>query len=295
MLSVLLISCGSETKSKHQQQQADKAIEPVRINNNGTSVDYADCGSGALTVLFVHGWSIDQSYWSNQMEYFCKDYRVVSINLPGFHSSKGTRTDWTVSAYAEDVIAVIDQLKLKNVVLVGHSMGGDVVLEAASIDSTIVALVGIDTFKDVGIEFTNEVRAEIDGFLLMLRTNYSRIAPAYAENALFQPSTDSLVRKRVVDDFRTADSTVAIAALTDLVRYAKYSENQRLETLNQKLYLLNSNASPTFVDGLKEAEVDFDLFEIEATGHYPMIEKPDRFNELLSEILQQIKSSSTAE
>jgi len=79
------------------------------------------------------------------------------LDLPGFGQSGKTRANWTIEEFGKDVNTLIDQLELKNVILVGHSMGGDVVLEAALNNPDIVALIGVDTFNDAGMEVTEEV------------------------------------------------------------------------------------------------------------------------------------------
>ena len=48
-------------------------------------------GDGKFTLLFVHGWCIDQSYWSNQVAAFNSNYKIVTIDLPGFGKSGTNR------------------------------------------------------------------------------------------------------------------------------------------------------------------------------------------------------------
>ena len=50
---------------------------------DGTEISYSYYGKGKELILFVHGWSCDKTYWDNQVEYFRKDYQVVTIDLGG--------------------------------------------------------------------------------------------------------------------------------------------------------------------------------------------------------------------
>jgi pimeloyl-ACP methyl ester carboxylesterase len=85
---------------------------------------------GVAQIVFVHGWACDRSYWRHQMDAF-PGKTVVAVDLAG-HGDSGTgRGSWTMPAFGADVVAVMDDLHLDDVVLVGHSMGGDVILEAA--------------------------------------------------------------------------------------------------------------------------------------------------------------------
>lgn len=283
---ILFISSCKNNSQKASDNTLNGGSKQV-VTFDGQELNYERHGNGDYTVLLVHGWCIDQSYWSRQVDFLKSSYQVITLDLPGFGQSGKTRANWTIEAFGRDVNTLIDQLELKNVILVGHSMGGDVVLEAALNNPDIVAIIGIDTFKDVGMEVTEEVQVEIDGFLGMLRENFSEIAPAYADGALFHSSTDTNVRARVMEDFAKSDPVAATGSLESLFHYASIEAN-RLSTLKQKLYLINSDATPTNRVGLSEAGVDFEINDIPATGHYPMIEKPELFNEKLKETIQRI-------
>lgn len=288
-MSLAVISCGNVKQDNDEttSESSNVVLDAIQINNNGVGINHSACGDGEITLLFVHGWCIDQSYWSNQIEAFCSDYKVVTLDLPGYGKSGSNRESWTIEEYGKDIVAVIDQLRLTNVVLIGHSMGGDIILEAANTNKAVIALIGIDNFKQVGIEYNDEMQAEIAGFMAMLKQNFREIAPAYAEGVLFHPSTDSLVKSRVMNDFKNADSTIAIAGLEALFEYTT-KEFEQLSMLKQKIYLINSDATPTNVEGLETAGVTYEVVDINATGHYPMIEKPDEFNHLLKQTIEKI-------
>jgi len=283
---ISLLSCN---KVHESQQSVDPAMSPEVISE-GTSIDYQVCGSGDITLLFVHGWCINQGYWSYQLDGFCSDYKIVTLDLPGYGNSGKNRNNWSIEQYGRDVNEVIDQLQLDQVVLVGHSMGGDIILEAALENDKVVALVGVDNFKEVGMQFDDQLREEIDGFLDILGSNFSEVAPAYAEGALFHPNTDTMVIQRVIDDILASDSTIAVTSLESLFEYTP-REAQKLSMLKQKLYLINSGNTPTDTVALSETGAGFEVLEIEGTGHYPMIEKPGEFNQLLKIVLDQVKAN----
>lgn len=289
---ICLTSC-SQSDSQEKETSTTSAVDTkINVSRAGVNIAYQSCGTQDTTLLFVHGWCIDQSYWAPQVEAFCKDYQVVTMDLPGFGSSGKDRENWTVEAYGQDVAAVIDQLDLQNVILIGHSMGGDVILEAAlSSPASVIALVGVDNFKDVGVEMTDAMQAEIDGFMDMMEQDYANTAAAYAQQALFHPSTDSAIVKRVTEDFRTADPKVATASLQELIKYGP-RESEQLAKLNKKLYLINSDATPTSISGLDATGVNYEVLNIHATGHYPMSEKVAEFNQLLRTALSKIHAET---
>src|SRR5690606_29537370 len=105
--------------------------KPVIVRDNA-EINYNVYGDGGATLLFVHGAYIDQTYWDKQVEYFKDDYKVVTLDLPGHGKSGKDRKHWSIRGFADDVYTLIKKLHLKNVILIGHSMGGDVNLMEAT-------------------------------------------------------------------------------------------------------------------------------------------------------------------
>ena len=102
--------------------------EQIAISFDGIPISYRVHGNGSPALIFIHGWSCDQSYWDKQVPYFARKYKVVKIDLVGHGDSGLGRKNWTIIAFAEDVAAVVNKLDLDQCVLVGHSMGGPVIL-----------------------------------------------------------------------------------------------------------------------------------------------------------------------
>jgi len=113
------------------QTKKNMTAKQVTIRDKQVEINYFQQGKGDITLLFLHGWCIDGMYWKNQVDYFSKTYNVFVIDLPGFGKSKAERTNWTIEEYANDVTAFIDTMNLKNVVLIGHSMAREIMLQTA--------------------------------------------------------------------------------------------------------------------------------------------------------------------
>jgi len=282
---LLLTSCSNPQETEASSQPA--IPEEIKLNNEGVFIHHQLYGEGDTTLVFVHGWCIDQSYWDQQIAALKDQYQILAIDLVGFGMSGKNREKWSMEAYGRDVRAAIDQLKLENVILIGHSMGGDVVLEAALDNDKVIALIGIDNFKDVSLGTDEKAQEEIQNFMTMLKGNFSAVAPAYADQFLFHPDMDSSLREQLKTDFATSDSVSAIASLEALFAYAE-KEPKQLAKLKQKLYLINSTDIPANWEGLIKTGVTYEVFDIEGTGHYPMVEKPPVFNMLLEKALKKI-------
>jgi pimeloyl-ACP methyl ester carboxylesterase len=267
-------------------QKGNEALVRRDIYNDNVKIAYNDTGNGDTTLFFIHGWNINKGYWSNQLEFFKQRYRVVTIDLPGFGASGHNRQNWSVENYGKDITAVIDSPGLQHIVLIGHSMSGAIAVEAALQNpGKVIAVVGIDNFTDVGYMPSAKDLQSYAAVYESMRKNYTGEVTAYSNKYLFAPSTDSVVRQRVINDFVHADSTTSLAILEENDRYPL---TKKLKELNKRVYLINSNWHPTDTVGFIKNNIAYKLMYIGSTGHYPMIEKPSEFNVLLQQVIDSI-------
>jgi pimeloyl-ACP methyl ester carboxylesterase len=277
-LMILFIGCKNETSNE----------EAVKIENHGAEISYDDTAEGDTTLLFVHGWSINKGYWEEQIKNFKQKYRVVTIDLPGFGASGKNRDNWSwsVENYGSDISAVIKKLNLKNIIIVGHSMSGAIALEAALQNpDNIIALVGVDNFKNYGFVETPGSKAEYANVYKMMKDDYTKTITRYTNEMLLAPSTDSATRQRVLKDLTGADSVIAVKVMET---GDQYPIDQKLKTYNKTLYLINSDLFPTDINGFRKDSIRYKLFNMGPTGHYPMVEKPQEFNKYLRMIIEDV-------
>jgi pimeloyl-ACP methyl ester carboxylesterase len=292
---LLIVIAALLSNASKAQTPKSMTAKQITIRDKQVEINYFQQGQGDTTLLFLHGWCIDGAYWENQVEYFSKNYNVYAIDLPGFGKSKAARTNWTVEEYANDVTAFIDAMNLKNVVIIGHSMAGEIMLQTAlSNNPKIAGIVGVDNFKSIDVVLPPEQMKQITDFLPLLEKDFKNSAPVYADLMLFHPTTSKEVKDRVKTDFAKSDSVIGYGTIMTQMQYS-YTDAKRLEQLNYKLYLINSDGTPTNVAGLKNhCKNSFHIETISATGHFPMIEKPAEFNLILKKVLTIMKTSPTS-
>lgn len=96
------------------------------------SVHYTDMGSGKA-ILFLHGWGASGANFAELAAKFAQQYRVVSVDLPGFGGSEQPQDDWHVGDYAMFVVALLEKLGIeKPYAIIGHSFGGRVALRGVA-------------------------------------------------------------------------------------------------------------------------------------------------------------------
>jgi non-heme chloroperoxidase len=91
---------------------------------DGTTIYYKDWGKGPV-VTFSHGWPLSSDAWDAQMFFLAQNgFRVVAHDRRGHGRSSQAWSGNDMNGYADDLAAVIEELDLKDVTLVGHSTGG---------------------------------------------------------------------------------------------------------------------------------------------------------------------------
>lgn len=262
------------------------------IEREDVKITYQEVGTGDTTLLFVHGAFINMNYWSAQVDYFKHQYRVLTLDLPGHGKSGKNRTIWNIQEYRKDVCTLINELHLKNIILIGHSMGGDVILEVASkCSDSVIGFIGIDNFKNAGTAMPEEFQSQIAYILEMLKTDFANTSENYARQALLSNSTDKVIADRVIADYRNMDKNIGFNLISDCFSYYE-RERELMNHSKYKMYLLNVDYFPTNEKLLKKyAAFGFDITHIKGTCHYPMIENANEFNRLLQGIIVKINAS----
>lgn len=259
------------------------------IKVNDIDIVYDECGKADTTLLFVHGWCINKEYWEEQKKFFCDNYKVVTLDLPGFGQSGKNRTEWTFEQYAADINEFIKVQKLKNVILIGHSMSGDILLLMdTKYPGSVIGIVGIDNLKKPGVKLSEEENKGVESFFAMMDSSFSGTVEVYTKQNLFPPSADTSIVNRVVNDFKMNDPVIAIKVLRSLLEVSQ-KERDMMQQLKHTLYLVNSDADTTHIDSLKKyCKASAEVVYVHGTGHYPMIEKPVQFNSALENVIRMI-------
>lgn len=105
----------------------------MQVVVDGILTNYTDVGKGAVLV-FVHGWMLDSADFDDVARILKKEFRIISVDLPNFGRSQTTDAIKSIADYAKFLSNFIKKLKIKNYVLVGHSMGGQIAIYGAGSD-----------------------------------------------------------------------------------------------------------------------------------------------------------------
>lgn len=250
---------------------------------DGVGIRYEERGKGEPTIVFLHAWSCDREYWAYQIPPFGRARHVVAIDLAGHGESEGHRTTWTIEQLGEDVAVVCDDAELERVVLVGHSLGAAVALEAARrLGPRCEAIVAVNAFHDVGAPPTE---AQIEGFLAPLRTDYKAAVDGFVRQGAFLPDSPKDLVDLVATRMSDRPPEIAIPLFE---AYLRYDAAQALEQITCPVHCIQSEQRSTNVDAARKHHARFDAVTIPGVGQFPMLEDAKTFNTLLGQYLAQL-------
>jgi len=116
-----LTGFGAQKRSIPKEREISMSFITTK---DGTQIYYKDWGEGPV-VTFSHGWPLSADAWDGQMLFLAQHgFRVVAHDRRGHGRSSQASAGNDMNGYADDLAAVIETLRLKDVTLVGHSTGG---------------------------------------------------------------------------------------------------------------------------------------------------------------------------
>jgi len=250
---------------------------------------FVRAGAGAPSLVFVHGFACSLEDWRAQIAHFEKTNQVVACDLRGHGQTPGRPQECSIEHYGGDVAALVNNLELKGVVLVGHSMGCRVVLEAARlIPQTVAGVVLIDGSRNA--------TSDPEGSAAMARAKieergYAAFAEMLFRQMFFTPSkqADAIVERAVKSSAEvgpelwprtTRWDASSMNAAFDALRcpvLAIQSTTRDIAIMRRRM--LKAGESSEFQDYLKSRGARVKI--VPDVGHFTQIEAPETVNRLI--------------
>jgi 3-oxoadipate enol-lactonase len=259
---------------------------------NGIRIYYEETGPPvALPVVFVHAFPLSHEMWRAQLQALQPRYRAIACDLRGFGQSEAGDGQYTLEFFVDDLLALLDHLRIERAVLCGLSMGGYIVLRTAERNpERLRGLVLCDTRSEAD---SNEARLKRTA---ALKTIKQQGLDAFAEGfvkAVLAPVTLSQ-NPQLVETIKHAirrnsptgvcGALLAMASRTDTT--ASLS-NIRVPTL----LLVGEHdplTPPAVARAMQQKIAGSTVHVIPAAGHLSNLENPAEFNRRLLEFLETL-------
>jgi pimeloyl-ACP methyl ester carboxylesterase len=265
---------------------------------------YLRAGSGAPPLVFVHGFGCSHEDWGLQVDFFRRTNEVVACDLRGHGLTPGRPDECSIEHYGGDVAALLNNLDLSTAVLIGHSMGCRVVLEAARVIAAaenperVGGLVLIDGSRT---GTGDPEAAEKAAAAMIEKTGYAAFAENLFRQMFFAPSA---LGEAVVARGLRQTAEIGPALWARMARWDAQVENALAAVRVPVLVIQSTTRDPKTVkraplqpgerspwlDLLRENLNDLKMEIIPRVGHFTMLEAATAVNRLLGAFAAERRS-----
>ncbi len=246
-------------------------------------------GAGAPPIVFVHGFSCDHSDWAAQVAHFAPRHVTVAVDLRGHGQTPGDGPDCSIETYGADVAAVMRARDLNGAILVGHSMGCRVVVEAAvQAPDRTAGVVLVD-----GSQF-NQATQDLVGPAVAAGKYPDLVAAMFGQ--MFNERSDPARKKAILERAGAFKRAVGEKMTLDSIRYDMTKLEATWRTLKPPLLVIQStftnaqrNRVPLtqgqdtpYFQTLRSNVPDVRIEIVEGTNHFTQIDAPDETNALIA-------------
>lgn len=255
------------------------------------SLHFIRAGAGVPPLVFVHGFACAHGDWEAQLAHFRARHEVFACDLRGHGETPGRAQECTIAQYGSDVAALLAHLDLRGAVLIGHSMGCRVVLEASRLDPARVgglllldgSMIGMGDPAQVG-EVVRQMKVLPD-------------FAAFAEGLFGQMFLhESAVSKAVIARARALPAETGAALYASLARWDMEHMRDALGavrapllaiqstwmTAERKRLPLKAGQSSAWLELVRERVPHAGTVVVADAGHFPQIERAGEVNALMA-------------
>ena len=261
----------------------------IAVAPDGIHVQYRVYGSGEPALVLIHGWSCDSNYWREQIPEFKRKYTIVTVDLAGHGGTDGARSDWSMARFGQDVATALAAVPNQRLILVGHSMGGPVAIEAARLlKSRVIGIIGVDTFKTIGAPAPS--KAQIDAIIKPFEADFIGHTRSLVTEHFFAKGADATLVGKIAYDMSLSSPKVAIPSLRSTL---EYDYSAPLRDVSVPIVAINSDlGEPTNELRIRKVLPKFHAVTLAGDGHFLMMEDPRRFNPALENEIQLMSAGS---
>ena len=248
-------------------------------------------------LVCIHGWLLSRAYWQPLMQQLAPDIACLAYDLRGFGDStqqlssrhhKSDTAPYGLTAYAQDLNALLEILELDNVWLMGHSLGGSIALWAAHlfperVQGVICVNAGGGIYIHNAFEKFRNAGQQMVGWRPQWLQHFPLLPLVFSNIMVRQPLSYRWGQQRLIDFLRADPEAATQSLLASTTEDEVHQLPQIVSQLSQPVYFITGEQDtvmePRYVQHLasfhrffhqgKQAVVAF-----EQCGHFAMLEKP---------------------
>lgn len=260
-------------------------------------------------LIFVHGWLLSRQYWHPLIQSFSRDYTCLTYDLRGFGESQPLEnvpsdcgqvsSAYTLEAYAQDLVILLEKLEIKQSWLIGHSLGGSIALWGAKLcPEKVQGVICLNAGGGIYLKEEFERFRQAGQQLIKYRPSWLSSVPLidvlFSRMMVGTPIKRKWGKQRVIDLIR-ANSEAALGSLLDSTTETEVHQlPQIVSHLSQPVYFFAGDKDtvmePQYVRYLASFHELFDfqaknVIDLPNCGHMSMVEQPELLGEKILNIL----------
>ena len=195
-----------------------------------------------------------------------------------------------MGAFGEDVRAVAEAAEIRSVILIGHSMGGSVIPEAARLmPNRVIGLIGIDTLENIEYPMTRE---ELKKMIAPLEKDF-RAGSRQFVGEMISANTDPQLREWILADISAAAPAVALSAMNEMMSQYITGEAARIfDKIRIPVITVNGDLWPINYEANRRHMFSFDAIVLKGADHFLMMDRPEEFNRALEKAIHILSGKS---
>ena len=256
--------------------------------SDGVKIHYLESGSGR-PIVFIPGWTMPAWIWEKQIAEFSKSYHVIAVDPRSQGESDKPTFGHLPETRSRDYKELVDQLGLKQPVLVGWSMGvGELVKYAEQFGSDNVAgFVLVDGY--VWEKPSPEMFVGMSGWMNMLQQDRRKQADGFVRTMFKKPQPEEYY-KRLVDASTQVPADTAVVLIYDMLAVKDFSPG--FAKMNRPVLFAYQPSTQPAADLLKAKLGDrVRLEKFDDAAHALFVEDSDKFNQVLKSFIQGLPNS----
>ncbi len=262
-------------------------------------IHHVIAGHAHPPIVFVHGFACGHTDWDAQVAHLSPRHQTVAIDLRGHGASHGSASDCAIERYGADVAEVMRALNLPPAIIVGHSLGCRVAIEAAlqAPDHTkALVLVDGSQFASAMGPVLRAAFAQPNGFATMAQGLFKDMFTAKSAPATTQAVVDRALRlpreigEKMLTDLQRYDAHRLTASLQSLqsLRVPVMAIQTTFSNEKRERSSMKKGQSSPYLDMLRTAVPAVRVEIVEDTGHFPQLDEPAQTNALLDSFLASL-------
>ncbi|HEY4051650.1 MAG TPA: alpha/beta hydrolase [Acidobacteriaceae bacterium] len=253
------------------------------IRKDGIALAYEDSNSNRPPMLLVHGCGCDHTSLAAQAMFFSKSHRVVSVDLRGHGKSDAPDQDYTMATFADDLAWLCEKLRLIKPVVIGHSMGGSIVLElAARYPDVPASIILLNSFVFMPPAILDMEKMVLDGikgsdYVASYRKSIAR---------LFIPTDENPVKERFLASHPRAPQHVLVSAFVNhITQYDGTSAATGCHVPVAHIGDMTTAISRSDLTHFQDLTPQLSVAVTLGSGHFAPMIVPDQINAMLARFI----------